>query len=137
MALHLRASWATAGVREHRWEPVLHATAKLLHLQNKIFSLKSLRWARLGRRPESYLSGEDCLSKEVALHLGASFRAILIRGGGPGTSRAAHRQEWFWVLLPKQKGLVARGRNPAEMNHRLIIMIHRQIFNNPPREAAT
>ena len=78
----------------------------------------SLRWARLGRRPESYCSGADCLSGEVALRLGASFHAILIRGGGPGTPEsllpskvggAAHRQTWFWSLLPKQKGLVCRG----------------------------
>ncbi len=27
--------------------------------------------------------------------------------------RAAHGRKWFWSLLPKQKGLVARGRNPA------------------------
>ncbi len=29
--------------------------------------------------------------------------------------RAAHGRKWFWVLLPKQKDLVARGRNPAKI----------------------
>jgi hypothetical protein len=28
----------------------------------------------------------------------------------------AHGQKWFWFLLPKQKGLVARGRNPSIIN---------------------
>ncbi len=58
--------------------------------------------------------GEDCLSPSTRLRIdSASFRAILIRDGGGGTRRAAHRQKWFWALLPKQKCLVARGRNPA------------------------
>ena len=50
--------------------------------------------------------GEHCLSR-------ASCAAILIRGGRSGTRRAAHGQTWFWALLPKQKDLVAWGRNPA------------------------
>ena len=53
-------------------------------------------------------SGEHCLSE-------ASCAAILIRGGGGGTRRAAHGRTWFWVLLPKQKRLVARGRHPTSL----------------------
>ena len=59
-----------------------------------------------GPLPRIRLFGEGCLS-------GASSRAIMIRGSGPGTRRAAHGRKWFWALLPKQKCLVARGRNPA------------------------
>ncbi len=62
-------------------------------------------WAATPNRP----LGGHWLSKEVALHLGASCPAIMIRSSGPGTRRDAHRQKWFWVLLPKQKGLVCRG----------------------------
>jgi len=53
--------------------------------------------------------GEGCLS-------GASSRAILIRDRGGGTRRDAHGQKWFWFILPKQKGLVVPGRNPALIN---------------------
>jgi len=52
------------------------------------------------------LFGEQCLS-------GASCAAILFGAGVEFTRRVAHGRKWFWVLLPKQKNLVARGRNPA------------------------
>jgi len=72
------------------------------------------------------LFGEHCLSGEVALDLGTSCAAIMIRGGGPGTRRNAHGQKWFWALLPKQKCLVARGQNPA-----LKFLIQTTIHNTP------
>ena len=50
--------------------------------------------------------GEQCLS-------GASCAAILFGAGVEFTRRVAHGRKWFWVILPKQKNLVARGRNPA------------------------
>ena len=50
--------------------------------------------------------GEDCLSE-------ASSAALTRRDWGKGTRRATPGRQWFWVLLPKQKDLVVRGRNPA------------------------
>ena len=76
----------------------------------------SLRWARLGRWPESYLFGEDCLSREVALHLGASFRAILIRGSGPGTPLAPRTGKMVLVPFAETKGTRRAGAKPRIKN---------------------
>ena len=43
----------------------------------------------------------------------SEFRSPRNRDRGTGTRRATPGREWFWVLLPKQKDLVVRGRNPA------------------------
>ena len=43
----------------------------------------------------------------------SEFRSPKIRDWGKGTRRATPGRQWFWVLLPKQKDLVVRGRNPA------------------------
>ena len=43
----------------------------------------------------------------------SEFRSPHSRDWGAGTRRATPGRQWFWVLLPKQKDLVARGRNPA------------------------
>ncbi len=43
----------------------------------------------------------------------SEFRSPNIRDWGKGTRRATHGRRWFWVLLPKQKDLAVRGRNPA------------------------
>ena len=48
-----------------------------------------------------------------ALFERSELRSHVIWCGSEGTRRAAHGREWFSALLPKQKGLVARGRNPA------------------------
>ena len=40
------------------------------------------------------------------------FLSHLIRDGDGGSRRAAHRQEWFWIILPKQKGLGGEGETP-------------------------
>ena len=40
------------------------------------------------------------------------------RDWGKGTLRATPGRQWFWVLLPKQKELVVRGRNPAKESSR-------------------
>ena len=45
----------------------------------------------------------------------SEFRSPRNRDWGKGTRRAAHGRKWFLVLLPKQKDLVARGRNPASV----------------------
>ncbi len=63
------------------------------------------RWARRSLCTES--------TSRRGLFERSEFLSHLIRYGGGGTRRAAHRRKWFWSLLPKQKGLVARGRNPA------------------------
>ena len=55
------------------------------------------------------IGGEDCLSV-------ASSAALTIRDRGTGTQRAAPGRPWFWVLLPKQKDLAVRGRNPARIS---------------------
>ena len=52
--------------------------------------------------------GEDCLSV-------ASSAALTFRDRGKGTRRATPGRPWFWVLLPKQKDRVVRGRNPASI----------------------
>ena len=49
--------------------------------------------------------GGPCLS-------GASW-AALHRVGVPPLPESQPGRQWFWSLLPKQKGLVARGRNPG------------------------
>ena len=41
------------------------------------------------------------------------FRSPKNRDWGKGTRRATPGRQWFWVLLPKQKDLVVRGRNPG------------------------
>ena len=55
--------------------------------------------------PETLVGGEDCLSE-------ASSAAQTFRDRGKGTRRAAPGRQWFWVLLPKQKDLGARRKNP-------------------------
>ena len=44
----------------------------------------------------------------------SEFRSPNNRDRGKGTRRATPGRPWFWVLLPKQKDLGARGRNPAK-----------------------
>ena len=43
----------------------------------------------------------------------SEFRSPNLRDRGKGTRRATPGRPWFWVLLPKQKDLGVRGRNPA------------------------
>ena len=43
----------------------------------------------------------------------SEFRSPNLRDRGKGTRRATPGRQWFWVLLPKQKDLGVRGRNPA------------------------
>ena len=43
----------------------------------------------------------------------SEFRSPNSRDRGKGTRRATPGRQWFWVLLPKQKDLAVRGRNPA------------------------
>ena len=43
----------------------------------------------------------------------SEFRSPSNRDCGKGTQRATPGRPWFWVLLPKQKDLGVRGRNPA------------------------
>ena len=50
----------------------------------------------------------------------SEFRSPNLRDRGKGPRRATPGRPWFWVLLPKQKDRVVRGRNPA---------------NPPPRRA--
>ena len=44
----------------------------------------------------------------------SEFRSPNLRHWGKGPRRATPGRPWFWVLLPKQKDLVVRGRNPAK-----------------------
>ena len=44
----------------------------------------------------------------------SEFRSPNSRDRGKGTRRATPGRPWFWVLLPKQKDLGVRGRNPAK-----------------------
>ena len=71
------------------------------------FSHPRLR-VRRSRSPES--------TSRRRLFEHSEFLSHLIRDGGGGIRRTAHGRKWFWFLLPKQKGLVARGRNPAYNN---------------------
>ncbi len=76
---------------------------------SSLFTYGSLAFGCGGAGAPNRLFGEGCLS-------GASSRAIFILGRGGGTQRAARGRTWFWALLPKQKCLVAPGRNPASNN---------------------
>jgi len=76
-------------------------------VQKYVVLFRLLPWVATGPSPRIPPLGECCLS-------GASSLAILIRGDGPGPPLGSRtRKTWFWSLLPKQKRLVARGRNPA------------------------
>ena len=43
----------------------------------------------------------------------SEFHSPNKRDRGKGPRRATPGRPWFWVLLPKQKDLVVRGRSPA------------------------
>ena len=51
----------------------------------------------------------------------SEFRSPHLRDRGKGTRRATPGRPWFWVLLPKQKDLVVRGRNPASTSRPAVI----------------
>ena len=55
--------------------------------------------------------GTDAARRQRAMDRPSADPALLREA--QGTRRAAYWSEWFWVLLPKQKYLVVRGRNPA------------------------
>ena len=69
-----------------------------------VISRRLRAWLRPG--PAFLFGGEDCLSaaSSAAHATGTGAKAPL--GATPG-------RQWFWGLLPKQKDLVVRGRNPA------------------------
>ncbi len=46
----------------------------------------------------------------------SEFRSPHSRDWGKGTRRVTPGRQWFWVLLPKQKDLGVRGRNPARIS---------------------
>ena len=52
----------------------------------------------------------------------SEFRSPNLRDRGKGPQRATPGRPWFWVLLPKQKDLVARGRNPARTSPSSVIL---------------
>ena len=76
--------------------------------------------------PQTLFGGEDCLSEALVL---SNAKELTINNRMPTKSRflvslgmtterhlplgATPGRQWFWVLLPKQKDLVVRGRNPA------------------------
>ena len=69
-----------------------------------VISLRLRAWLR--RSPENFICGRGLSER-------SEFRSPDLRDCGTGTRRATPGRQWFWVLLPKQKDLVARGRNPA------------------------
>jgi hypothetical protein len=80
-----------------------------------------LRCARRSRSPESTSRRRLFESFDMAQDRLREFLSHRIRGGSRGILESlllsrlggtAHRQKWFWFLLPKQKGLVVRGRHP-------------------------
>ena len=58
----------------------------------------------------------------------SEFRSPNLRDRGKGTRRAPPGRPWFWVLLPKQKDLGVRGRNPAKLS---------LLYRRPCRRQAT
>ena len=81
-------------------------------------------WMRRSWSPESTSRRELFESFDRAQDRLREFSRHLIRGVGGGTRkrmgsfftilwRATDGRKWFWFLLPKQKGLVAWGRNPT------------------------
>jgi hypothetical protein len=63
--------------------------------------------------PSGWPTGGTLLSASGPCLSLASWSALLRVGDPPLQSGQTGRQ-WFWPLLPKQKWLVALGRNPAE-----------------------
>ena len=65
----------------------------------------------------------------------SEFRSPNLRDRGKGTRRATPGRPWFWVLLPKQKDLVVRGRNPAHLSLSVILDISNRgsilLFSSP------
>ena len=74
------------------------------HLENNATSRRLRAWLR--PRPENSIWGRGLSER-------SEFRSPSKRDWGKGTRKATPGREWFWVLLPKQKDLVVRGRNPA------------------------
>ena len=66
-------------------------------------------WLRPG--PENSIWGRGLSER-------SEFRSPRNRDWGKGTRRATPGRQWFWVLLPKQKDLVASGRHPACLHRR-------------------
>ena len=64
----------------------------------------------------------------------SEFRSPSNRDWGKGTRRATPGRPWFWVLLPKQKGLGVRGRNPARPSP-LAVRGRTPARPSPPRRA--
>ena len=62
--------------------------------------------------PQILCGGEDCLSEASSAAQATGTGAKAPPGATPG-------RQWFWVLLPKQKDLVVRGRNPHEKDKTL------------------
>ncbi len=59
----------------------------------------------------------------------SEFRSPNSWDRGKGTRRATHGRQWFWVLLPKQKDLVVRGRNPSKTP---LLLSFPQVFSGNP-----
>ena len=59
----------------------------------------------------------------------SEFRSPKLRDWGKGTRRATPGRQWFWVLLPKQKDLAVRGRNPARTHP---LLSFPQVFSGNP-----
>ena len=89
--------------------PVPQSAALLLFcIHTRAITWRHLRAPAGVAAPQSrnQLGGEDCLSE-------ASSAAHAIGTGAKAPLRATPGRPWFWVLLPKQKDLAVRGRNPA------------------------
>ena len=82
-------------------------------IQNVEMSLLCRLRARRSRSTESTFRRRLFERSEFLSHLDSVRRRR--HPGDPASERVggtAHGQKWFWFLLPKQKGLVARGETP-------------------------
>ena len=116
----------TKGSRRAGPKPRIPFLSVILDISNRgssVFVVGSCLWSlhsypRHPMAPPQGACGRGCApvpkpSWGRGLSERSEFRSPNNRDWGKGTRRATPGRPWFWVLLPKQKDLGVRGRNPA------------------------
>ena len=116
----------TKGPRRAGAKPRIPFLSVILDISNRgssVFVVGSCLWSlhshpRQRMAPPQGACGRGCAAVPNfiwgrGLSERSEFRSPSNRDWGKGTQRATPGRPWFWVLLPKQKDLGARGRNPA------------------------
>ena len=118
----------TKGPRRAGPKPRIPFLSVILDISNRgssVFVVGSCLWSlhshpRQRMAPPHGACGRGCApvpnsSWGRGLSERSEFRSPNNRDWGKGTRRATPGRQWFWVLLPKQKDLAVRGRNPARI----------------------